>query len=164
LNVTLKVCVPLLKAALVGNVALVSVELIAIVSLAVVTRFQLASTPLTVTVQAMPAVCAVGLPVMPVALPGEAVSPGINSWSLVKAPGLTVNDGLLLAVTVVCVVSDAVTVQVPAVLLVRLKVLVPVTRAALAGRVALASLEEIATVSLVLNRFQLASTALTVAL
>ena len=72
------------------------------------------------------------------------------------------NDGLVLAVMPVCVVSEAVTVQVPAVLLVTLKVLVPATRAALAGKVALASLEVIATVSLVLTRFQLASTALTV--
>jgi len=98
LNVTLKVWVPLLKAALAGKVALASVELIATVSLAVATRFQLASTPLTVTEQAVPAVCAAGLPVMPVLLPGEAVSPGINSCSLAKAAALTVNEEPVLAV------------------------------------------------------------------
>ena len=71
-------------------------------------------------------------------------------------------DGLVLAVTPAWVMSEAVTVQLPAVLFVRLKVLVPLTSAALAGKVALASLQVIAIVSLVLTRFQLASTALTV--
>jgi hypothetical protein len=58
----------------------------------------LASTALTVTLNAEPAVCAEGVPVLPVALPGAAVSPGSSSWSFVKAPGLTVVAGLLLAV------------------------------------------------------------------
>ena len=59
---------------------------------------------------------------------------------------------------------EAVTVAVPAVLRVTLKLFVPFTRAALAGKDAFTSLEVIATVSLVLMRFQLASTAFTVTL
>ncbi len=55
-------------------------------------------------------------------------------------------------------------VQLPAVLLVRLKVLVPATIAALAGNPTLASVLVMPTVSLVLTRFQLASTAFTVTL
>jgi len=47
---------------------------------------------------------------------------------------------------------------------VTLKLFVPTERAALAGRTALGSLEVIETVSLVLIKFQLASTALTVTL
>ena len=41
-----------------------------------VTGFQFASTALTVTLNVAPAVCAYGVPVLPVALPGAAVSPG----------------------------------------------------------------------------------------
>ena len=59
-------------------------------------------------------------------------------------------------------VSEAVTVLLPAVFAVTLKILVPLTSAALAGKAAFASLELIATASLVLIKFQFASTALTV--
>ena len=55
------------------------------------------------------------------------------------------------------------TVALPAVFKVTLKFLLPLTNAALAGTTAFTSLELIATVSLVLIKFQLASTALTVA-
>ena len=58
-------------------------------SATVFTRFQLASTALTVTAKAVLAVCALGVPVLPVAVPGAAVSPGTNSWSFAKAPPLT---------------------------------------------------------------------------
>src|SRR5438093_533299 len=112
----------------------------------------------------MPATRAPGVPVLPVAVPGAAVSPGARICSLVNAPGLTVIDGLALPVIAAWVTSDAVTVALPAVLNVTLKLFVPPTSAALAGRAALASLEVIATVSLVLTTFQLASTALTVTL
>ena len=54
-KVTLKVCVPAVKAAAAGSVALVSDEEIATVSF-VLTTFQLASTALTVTLKAVPAV------------------------------------------------------------------------------------------------------------
>ena len=63
-------------------------------SVMVLTRFQFASTALTVTVRAVPAVCAVGVPVLPLADPGAAVSPGISSCSLENAPAITVIDAL----------------------------------------------------------------------
>ena len=62
----------------------------------------------------------------------------------------------------VWVASDAVTVALPAVFRVTLKAFVPLTSAALAGMAAFPSVEVMATVSLVLTTFQLASTALTV--
>ena len=77
---------------------------------------------------------------------------------------LTAMGGLVLLVIPVCVTSEAVTVALPAVLRVTLRLLVPLTRAALAGKAALRSLELIATVSLVLTTFQLASTVLTMTL
>src|ERR1051326_6157313 len=187
--------------------ALLSEEVMATVSLALVARFQLASTALTVRLNAVPALWAVGVPVLPLAVPGAAVSPGARICSLVKAAALTVMDGLVLAVLVPSVISVAVrvpgaavspgtsscsllnappltvidglvlallvpsllslavTVALPAVLSVTLKVLLPATSAALAGKLALASEEVMAAVSVtVLTRFQLASTALTVTL
>src|SRR5207248_226627 len=141
LNVTLKLCVPALSAALAGKMALASEEAMPTVSVMLVTRFQLASTALTVTLNAAPAVCAVSAPVLPVALPGEAVSPGARICNLVNAPTFTVMGGLVLAVLVPSVMSVAVTVRLPAVLSVTLKTFVPATNAALAGKVALASLE-----------------------
>ena len=77
--VTEKVFVPATRAALEGSVALASVEVMPAVSVIVLTRFQLASTALTVTLKALPAVWAEGVPVLPVALPGAAVSPGSSS-------------------------------------------------------------------------------------
>ena len=101
---------------------------------------------------------------MPEPLPGAAVSPGISSCSLVKAPALTVVAGLVFAVLVPSVWSVAVTVEEPAVTSTIEKVLVPATRAAGIGGVALPSLVLRATVSVALTGFQLASTALTVTL
>ena len=83
---------------------------------------------------------------------------------MVKAPALTVIAELVLLGIVACVVSEAVTVVLPAVFSVTLKGFVPETSWALAGSTTLASLEVIATVSFVLITFQLASTALTVTL
>src|SRR6266702_5512382 len=85
LGVTLKVLLPLESDAGAGGVALMSVELIATVSL-VLTTFQFASTALTVTLKAVPAVCAVGVPVLPVPVPGKAVSPGASSCNFTNAP------------------------------------------------------------------------------
>jgi hypothetical protein len=93
-KVTLNVCVPAKSAALPGGVAAVSVVLIAIVWVTVLTKFQLASTALTVTVTAAPAVCAEGEPVLPVVVPAAAVSPGINTCNFAAAPALTVNEPL----------------------------------------------------------------------
>jgi hypothetical protein len=126
--------------------------------------FQFASTALTVTENGTPAVWEVGVPVFPVGVPGAAVSPGRSIWSFVNAPALTVIGGLVLEVLEGCVMSLAVIVCDPDVFRVTLKVFVPLTRAALAGKVALGSLDVIPTMSLALTRFQLASTALTVTL
>lgn len=89
LSVTLNVCVPPLSAALAGKVALLSLEVMPTVSVAL-TRFQFASTALTVTLNAAPAVRAVGVPVLPDGVPGAAVSPGINSCSFANGPATTV--------------------------------------------------------------------------
>src|SRR6266702_1817928 len=161
LSVTLKVLLPLESAAGAGGVALLSLELIATVSLVLI-RFQLASTALTVTLNALPAVWAESVPVLPRALPGAAVSPGASNCSLVNAPAVRVMAELVLLAMPVCVTSDALTVGLPAVLSVTLKVLLPLTSAAFAGKTAFVSLAVMCTVSLVLTRFQLASTALTV--
>ena len=79
LSVRLKALVPEAKVALAGNVALPSLEVMPTVSVAVPTTFQLASTPLTVTVKAAPAVRGVGVPDLPPAVPGAAVSPGTSN-------------------------------------------------------------------------------------
>jgi hypothetical protein len=54
------------------------------------TTFQFASTALTATVKEEPAVRVPGVPLLPVAVPASALSPGTNSCSFVKAPALTV--------------------------------------------------------------------------
>src|SRR6266704_3849442 len=161
LRVTPKVRVPLLSEALAGNVALLSLEAMATVSLVTI-KFHEASTALTVTLKAAQALCAVGAPVLPVLVPGAAVSPGMSTCSLANAPALTVMGGLVLPVMAALVTSEAVNVALPAVLKLTLKVWVPPLNAALAGKAALASLELIWTASAALARFQKASTALTV--
>src|SRR5437867_4993452 len=89
LKVTLKLFVPETRAALTGKVALESEdEVIPTVSVTFVSKFQFASTALTVTLKAVPAICAVGVPVLPVAVPGAAVSPGAKSCNFVNVPGL----------------------------------------------------------------------------
>src|SRR5438093_12933146 len=70
----------------------------------------------------------------------------------------TVNNGLVLAVLVPSVMSVAVTVIGPGVFSVTLKVWVPPARAALAGRVALPSLEVIHTVCVELSMYQSVTT------
>ena len=162
-SVTEKVCVPATSAALDGRLAWPSEDVIPTVSVEL-TGFQFASTALTVTVNAAPEVRALGVPVLPEALPGAAVSPGRRSWSFVKAPASTVVDGLVSALFEPSVWSVAVTVAEPAVLSASVKVFVPATSAAGAGGVALVSLVLSATVSVEVTGFQLASTALTVTL
>ncbi len=161
LRVALKVLLPFTSAALDGSTALVSVEVIATVSL-VFTAFQFASTPLTVTVNAVPAFCAAGVPIFPLAVPGAAVSPGASSCNFANGPALTVIAALVLIVLVPSVTSLAVTVELPAVLSVTLNVCAPLTSAVFAGKLALLSEEVIPTVSVAfVTTFQLASTALT---
>src|SRR6266702_4212480 len=163
-RLTLRISVPLSSGPLAGKLALLSDEVRPTVSVALVTRFQQASTPLTVTLKAVPAVCAVGAPLLPVALPGDALSPGARICSLLKAPGRTWSGAVVEFWMAGWVMSEEVSVALPAVLRVTLKLLAPLTSAALAGKAALRSLELMATVSLVFTRFQLASTALTVTL
>src|SRR5205814_819260 len=105
LNVTLKIFVPATSAALAGSVAFVSLEVMP-AACVLLTTFQSASTALTVTLNAAPAVCAVGVPVLPLALPADAVSPGIRSCSFVNAPGTTVNAELVPEVFVASVTSE----------------------------------------------------------
>src|SRR5438034_7908111 len=91
LRVTLNVFVPADNAALAGRVALESLEVIPTVWV-LLTRFQFASTALAVTVKAVPAVRAVAVPVLPVAVPGAAVSPGTSNCNLTNAPAVTVSS------------------------------------------------------------------------
>ena len=87
LSVTLAVRVPADKAPLAGRVALVSLEVMPTVWV-LLTRFQFASTDRTVTLKAVPAGWAVGVPVLPVAVPGAAVSPGTNSCNFTNGTGV----------------------------------------------------------------------------
>src|SRR5947209_4485145 len=151
--VTLKVFVPATIAAFAGKLAFVSVEVMPTVSVEE-TTFQFASTALTVTLNAVPAVWAEGEPVLPLTLPALALSPGRRICSFAKAPALTVVEGEVLAVFVPSVASLAVSVNEPAVVIVTVKLFVPATRAAFEGGAKLASLELIAAVSVtVLTRF-----------
>src|SRR5205823_103194 len=153
------------RAALDGNTAFASLELTATASTTLLTTFQFASTALTVTLNAVPAVRAVGVPVLPFVVPAAAVSPGASNCSFTNGPAVTVVEGLVLAVLLASVTSLAVTVWLPAVLKITLSVPVPETNAELGGRTAFASEDEMPTVSdALVTTFQLASTALTITL
>src|SRR5438876_11482876 len=76
LKVTEKVLVPAASAALAGCVSFGSVVVMPMVLAgAELTRFQLAPYTSPVRLKVVPAVCFVGDPVLPVAVPGAAVSP-----------------------------------------------------------------------------------------
>ena len=94
-RVTLSVVVPATRAVLGGSVAYGSDDARETRSGAL-TRFQYASTPLTVILKDVPAVRAVGDPVFPEKVPGAAVSPGTRSCSFERRPGFTVTDALVL--------------------------------------------------------------------
>src|SRR6266542_2265237 len=163
LRVTLNEPVPANSAALTGRLACASLEVIPTVSVTVLTRFQFASTALTVTLKAVPASLAEGVPVLPLTVPGAAVSPGTRICNLANGPGLTVIDELAPGVFPLSTASPAVTVWIPAVANVTLKVWVPPLNAAAAGSSAPLSLEERETVSVTVpTRFHNESTALTV--
>src|SRR5262249_23748768 len=98
LKVTAKVCVPATSAALAGFVSFASVVVMPAVAVTVLTKFQFASTALTVTFNAVPAVCGVGVRVLPQPLPGEADSPGTRICNLTNAPAFTVIVALVPAV------------------------------------------------------------------
>ena len=89
LNVTAKLFVPATRAALTGKPALESEDVIPTMSVTLVRTFQKGSTALTVMLNAAPAVCGRGVPVLPLVVAGAAVSPGTRSCSLAKAAGLT---------------------------------------------------------------------------
>src|SRR6266699_3477973 len=164
LRVTLKPLVPLISAALPGKAAFESLEAMATVSL-VLQTFHHGSVALTVTLKGVPAACALGVPALPLIVPGMAVSPGTNNCSFAKRAGLTVTDGLVLAILVPSVTSVAVTIQLPAVFRVRLRNPVPLSSGPLAGKLALLSDDVGPTVSVAfVTRFQLASTPFTVTL
>src|SRR5439155_745692 len=125
LSVTLKLPLPAARAALAGRPALLSDDVIPTRSVTVGTMFQFASTALTITLKAAPAVCTVGVPVFPVAEPGAAVSPGASTCNFAKTPTLTVIEGLVFAVLVPSRTSDRVRVRLPTVRKVTLRVLEP---------------------------------------
>ena len=127
--------------------ALASLDVIVTVWV-LLTRFQLASTALTVTVTGEPAVCVVGVPVLPLTVPGAAVSPGIKTCSLAAAATLTGVNAPVLSVRGDTFVSVAVTVQPVGVVVLKvtLNVCVPLTRAAFPGKVAFKSVEVMAIV------------------
>src|SRR5204862_6087406 len=88
LNVTLSVLAPDTRGALAGRTALVSLDESVIVSVTLVILFQFASTALTVTLKAVPAVWPLGVPVLPLEVPGAALSPGARSCNLLNAAAL----------------------------------------------------------------------------
>src|ERR1041385_5514115 len=147
MKVTLKLCEPALKAELAGIMALASLEVMATVSLTAFTRFQFASTAFTVTLKALPAARALGVPVLPLAVPGAAVSPGTNNCNLANRPALTVSAAVVLAALLLSVTSLAVTVALPAVFNVMLNTCVPFASGAFTGKVALPSDDVIPNVS-----------------
>jgi len=138
-KVTLSTFVPSDNAAFAGRLALLSDEFSPAVSMTEFTRFQFASTALTVTLKAVPAFCAFGVPVLPDAVPGTAVSPGNNSCNFTKLPARTVRAVLVLEALLPSVTSLAVTVWLPAVFSVALKFCVPDTSAAFTPRLAFES-------------------------
>ena|SRR6516162_1368708 len=92
LNMTLNVPVPALNGAPAGRAQDDPVEVNCTVSLAMFTGFQLASTALTVTLKGVAAVCVDGVPVLPVPVPGAAVSPGTRICSLTNVPATMVSN------------------------------------------------------------------------
>src|SRR5438445_8766803 len=86
LKETIKARVPFTSGELAGRVTLVVEEVIPTLSLTLVSAFQLASTALTVTLNVVLTICATGVPVLPLAVPAAALSPGANSCSLANTP------------------------------------------------------------------------------
>ena len=80
---------PATSAASEGSVAFVSLLVIRTVSVALLVRFQKASTAFTVTLNGVPAICAAAAPPLPEEVPGALVSPGARVCSLANAAALT---------------------------------------------------------------------------
>src|SRR5436190_85360 len=98
LRVTLTVREPADKDPLDGSVALASLEVRPTVWV-LLTRFHAASTDRMVTVNEVPAVRAVGVPVLPVKVPGAAVSPGMRICNLVNTSGSTGGRQMMVETT-----------------------------------------------------------------
>src|SRR5436309_3292633 len=81
---------PASSVVLAGSVAWRSLEVIATVSVIVLTVFQLSSAAFTVTLKGVSGDWIDGVPVLPLRVPGAALSPGARINNLVKAPALTV--------------------------------------------------------------------------
>src|SRR5438477_9969701 len=92
-SVILKFFLPASNAALAGNVAFTSLEVIPAVSVIVLTKFQLASTALTVTVKGVPAVWALGVRSEERRVGKEGGSRGARRRCFVNATAVTVIDG-----------------------------------------------------------------------
>src|SRR5436190_17742534 len=88
LKVTLKFLAPPLSGALVNGVAFASEQVRLTVSVAFETRLQKTSTALTVAANDVPALWAVGVPLLPPTVSGAGLSPGTSSCNFVTAPGL----------------------------------------------------------------------------
>src|SRR5437763_13226655 len=78
LKATSKDRVPFTSGEVAGKVALVVEEPMPTVSLTLVSTFQLASTAFTVTLNVVAAISAPGVPVLPLAVPAAALSPGAS--------------------------------------------------------------------------------------
>src|SRR5262245_6046928 len=89
LKETIRLVVPPAMAVAAGKVALASLALRPTVSFSVLTRFQKSSTALTETAKLVPAIWALGVPVLPEGVRGAGLSPGTSSCKRVKAAGLT---------------------------------------------------------------------------
>src|SRR5262245_51915033 len=89
LQVTVRLVVPTGRFGADGKVALMSLELKPTVSLTVLTTFQKESTALTVIPKLTPTIWPLGVPLLPLAVPGAAVSPGTSNCNWAKAAGLT---------------------------------------------------------------------------
>src|SRR5260370_2713811 len=130
-RVTLKDLVPPAKAAFEGSTAFASLEVSLTVSAIVLTTFQFESTAFTVTLNAVPAVWASGVPVLPLVVPGAALSPGTSNCSFTNPAVFTGMDELVLAALVPSVASVAVIVPLGVVFKETLKLLVPLIKTAL---------------------------------
>jgi len=95
LKKTVRLVVPETRAELGGSVAVASLAPRPTASVTELIRFQKASTAVDRHPKPLLTIWALGVPVLPVAVPGAAVSPGTSSCSLVKAPGLIVTLALV---------------------------------------------------------------------
>src|ERR1051326_4458869 len=92
----LNVWAPAASAALAGRIALVSLEVRPIRSVTLVTTFQFASTAFTVTVKGFSAVWTLAVPVLPLEVPGAAISPGRRICNFEEAVAARLMVGGLL--------------------------------------------------------------------